>query len=172
MLISKKINQSINRQIGNEFGASLQYVAIANYFAGEGLIELAGFFYRQSEEEREHALKFNKFILDSGGAVEIPAIAAPKNAFKTAVEAVQLSLTWENEVTGQINELYALATQEKDYVTQNFLSWFLKEQLEEVSTMDTLLKVARRAGENLLLVEQFVSRHGEAMRASGGDAAD
>jgi ferritin len=172
MLISKKVNAAINRQIGNEFGASLQYVAIACYFAGEGLIETEGFFNKQANEEREHAMKFVKFVLDSGGRVEIPAIPAPKPAFKTAVEAVQLSLDWENEVTQQINQIYALAAQENDYVTQNFLSWFLKEQLEEVSTMDTLLKVAERAGSNVLFVEDFVSRHGDKLRAGGGNEQD
>jgi ferritin len=83
------------------------------------------------------------------------------------VEAVQLSLDWENEVTQQINRIFALAVKENDYLTQNFLSWFLREQLEEVSTMDTLLKVTQRAGENLLLAEQFVARHGDKLRAEG-----
>jgi ferritin len=166
MLISKKVNASINRQIGNEFGASLQYVAIANYFAEEGLLELSAFFYKQADEEREHAMKFVKFALDSGGKAEIPAIPAPKNQFRSAVEALELSLNWENEVTQQINQIYALAAKENDYVTQNFLSWFLKEQIEEVSTMDTLLKVAKRSGANLQFVEEFVARHGDHLRAS------
>ncbi len=166
MLISKKVNASINRQIGNEFGASLQYVAIANYFAEEGLLELSAFFYKQADEEREHAMKFVKFALDSGGKAEIPAIPAPKNQFRSAVEALELSLNWENEVTQQINQIYALAAKENDYVTQNFLSWFLKEQIEEVSTMDTLLKVAKRSGANLQFVEEFVARQGDNLRAS------
>ena len=171
MLISKKVIQSINQQIGNEFGASLQYVAIANYFADEGLLELAKFFSLQSDEERDHALKFNKFILDSGGQVEIPATPAPQCLFQSTLEALQLSLDWENEVTRQINAIYALAAKEDDYVTQNFLSWFLKEQLEEVSTMDTLVKVAKRAGDNLLFLEEYVARQGAALRAaeSGAD---
>jgi ferritin len=164
MLISKKVNASINQQIGNEFGASLQYVAIANYFAEEGMLELSAFFYKQADEEREHAMKFVKFVLDAGGKAEIPAIPAPKNKFRNTVEALQLSLDWENEVTQQINQIYALASQESDYLTQNFLSWFLKEQVEEVSTMDTLLKVAKRAGESLQVIEEFVARHGDRLR--------
>jgi len=165
MLISKKVNAAINQQIGNEFGASLQYVAIASYFAAEGLLELSAFFYQQAEEERDHAMRFVKFVVDSGGRVEIPEIAAPKNIFKSVVEAVELSLKWETEVTGQINKLVELAVKESDHITQNFLQWFLKEQLEEFSTMDTLLKVAQRAGQNVLLVEEFVARHGDKMRA-------
>jgi ferritin len=171
MLISKKINDAINQQIGNEFGASLQYVCIASYFAGEGLVELAGFFYKQADEEREHAMRFVKFAVDSGGQVQIPALPAPKPTFKGAVEAVRLSLDWEKEVTAQITKLYELGVKENDYLTQNFLSWFLKEQLEEVSTMDTLLKVVQRAGDNLLFAEAFVARHGDKLRESG-EAAD
>ena len=164
MLISKKVNEAINHQIGNEFGASLQYVAIASYFAAEGLLELSAFFYKQAEEERDHAMRFVKFVVDSGGRVEIPQIAAPKNTFNGAVDAAKLSLKWETEVTGQINKLVELAVKERDHITQNFLQWFLREQLEEFATMDTLLKVAQRAGQNVLLVEEYVARHGDRLR--------
>ncbi len=165
MLISKKVNDAINQQIGNEFGASLQYVSIATYLSGEGLIELSSFFYKQSEEEREHAMRFVKFVVDSGGQLKIPGIAAPRSSFKQVLEALELSLNWEREVTAQITALYALAVKENDYVSQNFLSWFIKEQLEEVSTMDTLVKVAQRAKDNLLFLEEFVARHGDKLRA-------
>jgi ferritin len=169
MLVSQKVIESINQQIGNEFGASLQYVAISNYFSDEGLLELAKFFSQQANEERDHALRFNKFVLESGGHVVIPAIPAPRCEFKTTLEALTLSLDWEHEVTRQINAIYALAAKENDYVTQNFLSWFLNEQLEEVSTMDTLVKVAKRAGDNLLFLEEYVARHGATLREGDGN---
>jgi ferritin len=167
MLISQKVNKAINQQIGNEFGASLQYVSIASYLSEEGLLELSAFFYKQAEEEREHAMRFVKFVVDSGGRVEIPEIPAPRHTFKQVLEALELSLDWEREVTTQINALYALATKEDDYVTQNFLNWFLREQLEEVSTMDTLVKIGKRSKDNLLFLEEFVARHGNKLRASG-----
>ncbi|MHB8522586.1 MAG: ferritin [Limisphaerales bacterium] len=159
MLISKKVNAAINQQIGNEFGASLQYVSIASFFATEGLMELAALFYRQAEEERDHAMRFVKYVVDSGGHVDIPAIAAPKSTFKSVEEVVQLSLSQERTVTQQINQLVDLADGESDHITQDFLTWFLREQLEEVSTMQTLLKVAQRAGANVLFVEDYVVRH-------------
>jgi ferritin len=160
MLISKKMNAAVNEQIGNEFGASLQYIAIASHFAGEGLGELAAHFFKQSEEERQHALRFVKYVLDAGGRVEIPAIPAPKSTFKGAVEPVKLSLEQEKTVTEQINGLVQLSIQESDYITQTFLSWFVTEQLEEVSGMDHLLKVVQRAGENnLLYVEAYLAGH-------------
>jgi ferritin len=161
MLISKKMNEAVNGQVGREFGAMLQYVAVASYFARESLPEMAAFFYAQAEDERDHALRFVKYVVDTGGRVQIPAIAAPKNEFKSIADAVQLSLDWERAVTKQINELAELAIKESDHITQNFLQWFMNEQLEEVSTMDTLLKVVERAGpDRLLQVEEYILRRG------------
>jgi ferritin len=160
MMISKELNDAINTQIGAEFGASHQYVAIATYFDGEGLKKLAEFFYRQAEEEREHAMKFIKYLVDTGGEVHIPAVEAPKATFTSAEEAVKLSLDWEIEVTRQINALYDIARGQNDYASQNFLDWFVEEQIEEVSTMDNLLKVVRRVGEkNIIMMEAYLS-HG------------
>lgn len=161
MLISQKMNRAINEQIGREFGASLQYVAIAAHFDGQSLPYLAKHFYRQADEEREHAMKFLRYILDAGGRVEIPDVDGPKNTFASAEEAVKLSLKWEEAVTRQIHALYELGLKENDYTTQNFLQWFIEEQLEEVSSMDRLLGIVRRAGEGgLLLVEDYLARGG------------
>lgn len=159
MLISKKINDAINQQIGNEFGASLQYVAIAAHFDAEALPQLAAHFYKQGEEERDHAMRFVKFVVEAGGQVGIPAVAAPKTKFSSAEQAVKLSLDWELEVTTQIHKLVEMAKKESNYTADNFLQWFVKEQLEEVSSMDNLLKVIQRAGEEgLLRVEEYLAR--------------
>ena len=161
MLISQKINDALNQQIGNEFGASLQYVAIAVHFDTRALPRLAAHFYQQAAEERDHAMRFVKFLVETDGEVIIPAVKAPKNKFASADEAVKLSLDWEVEVTQQIHKLVDLAKKEVNYTTDNFLQWFVKEQLEEVSSMDNLLKVIRRAGEGgLLRVEEYLARKG------------
>jgi ferritin len=153
------MNAAINQQIGNEFGASLQYVAVAAHFASEGLNALAGHFYKQAEEERDHAMRFVRFISDAGGQVEIPAIPAPRPTFKNVADAVRLALNHEMNVTNQINALADLALKESDHISRDMLSWFVKEQLEEVSSMDNLLKVVLRAGENNLIhVEDYVLR--------------
>ena len=160
MLISKNMNGAINRQICYEFSAMLQYVAIASYFVGDSLHELAAHFYRQAEEERDHAMRFIKYLLDAGGQVEIKDVPAPQNKFASAEEAVKLSLDQEKKVTEQINELVELAMKEKDYISQNALTWFVNEQLEEVSSMENLLKIVQLAGvKNLLYVEDYLARH-------------
>ncbi len=161
MMIGKELNDAINAQIGAEFGSSLQYVAIAAYFDGEALKKLAALFYKQAEEENEHAMKFIKYLVDTGGEVRIPAVAAPKATFSSAEEVVKLSLDWELEVTRQINGLYDIAKAMNDYAGQNFLDWFVEEQVEEVNSMDNLLKIVRHVGEkNIIMMEAYLSHGG------------
>ena len=163
------MNAALNTQVGHEFGASLQYVQIATYFDREGLPTLARHFYKQSEEERDHAMKFVRFIADASGEVAIPAIPAPQPTFKSAEEAVRKSVDWEVTVTKQINALMDLAIKDNDHITRNFLNWFMEEQLEEVSSMETLLSMVRRAGESgLLIVENYLGGRKGGVPAGGG----
>jgi ferritin len=158
MLTRKKVINAINEQIGYEFIASMQYYAIAAHFATEALPQLSQHFFQQAEEEKGHALRFIKYVVDAGGRVVIPAIDAPKSNFKTAKDAVKLSLDQEVKVTHQINALVELARSENDYITINFLQWFLTEQLEEVSSMDNVLKIMKRAGSYLLQADEYLAR--------------
>ena len=172
MLISENLAKAFNQQVGNEFGASLQYVMLAAYCEREALPQLAAKFYAQAKEEEAHALKIAHYVTEAGGMLEIPAIPAGRAGFESAEEAVQLALDWELAVTRQINDLVGLAMKESDHLAQLFLQWFVNEQLEEVTGMDMLLRTIKRAGDNLLLVEDFVARHKEkGGRAAGGEAA-
>jgi ferritin len=161
MLISERMLGALNEQIGHEYSASLQYTAIAAYFDCETLPLLSSHFFDQAEEEKEHAHKIIKFVLDTGGKVAIPAIPAPQNTFQFTEEAVGLSLAQEKKVSAQINALVHIAKDENDYTTEQFLQWFVQEQLEEVSSMEDLLSIVQRAGEgNLLRVEEYLARKG------------
>lgn len=161
MLISKELTAAFNEEIGLELFASHQYLNIATYFDSLALKKLAGMFYKQSEEEREHAVKFIKYLSDVGGTVEIPAIQAPTATFPSVEAAVKNSLDWELEVTRRINNLMAMAIDQKDYAAQDFLRWFVTEQVEEVSTMDNLLRVVQAAGErSLIVVEAYLVHQG------------
>jgi ferritin len=158
MLISEAMNKHMNEQIGHEFGASLQYVNIAAYFDDVGLPAFRDHFFKQADEEREHAMKFVRYLLDANASVEIPAIPAPSHKFASAEEAVSLALEWEKRVTKQIVALLERATSDKDYLSHDFLEWFAREQLEEVSSIDMLLKMVRRSGESgLMLVENALA---------------
>jgi len=157
VLISRELATAFNQQIGNEFGASMQYVSIAAHFQQRQLTLLAKLFMDQAEEERMHAMKFVKYMLDTKGDLLIPAIAAPKASFKSAEDAVAAALAWEQDVTRQIGQLMDIAVKESDYLAQSFLQWFIDEQLEEVVKMDRLLGVVRQAGEkNLIMVEAYL----------------
>jgi ferritin len=159
ILISKTLAGAINAQVGREFEASMQYVNIAGYFAGESLDELSTFFFRQSDEERDHSMKFVHYLLETGAQVKVPALQQPKFDFDSAEDAVTAALRWEIEVTRHINDLMDIAVQERDHIAQQFLQWFVAEQREEVSTMSTLRDVVRRAGaDGLLQVEDYLAR--------------
>jgi ferritin len=160
MLASEQLIEALNQQVGRELGASMQYLAIAAWFESEDLNQLAQFFYTQADEEREHAMKFFHFILEAGGRPHIPDIRAPKGDFASATECAELSLRWEEEVTQQIYDLVERAQSDKNYIALRFLDWFVTEQLEEVSTMSSLLSVIERAGDQLLLVEDYLAREG------------
>src|SRR5206468_1814668 len=103
---------AVNEQIGNEFAASQQYVAIAVYYDTETLPQLAAHFYRQAVEERNHAMMLVQYLLDASEAVEIPGVAVPKTDFGDAAEPVALALDQEKTVTQQIADLVALAREE------------------------------------------------------------
>ncbi len=157
--MSERVGSAFNEQVGREFAASQQYVAIAVYYDVQALHELAAHFYRQAVEERNHAMMLVQYLLDADLPVVIPGVEAPRTEFEDAVAPVALALEQEKAVTRQIAELAALAREENDLVAEQFLGWFLQEQREEVASMSDLLAVVKRAAEsNLLLAEDYLAR--------------
>jgi bacterioferritin B len=157
--------EALNGQIGYEFGASQQYVAIAVHYDSLTLPQLAAHFYRQAVEERNHAMMLVQYLLDSDAEIAIPGVEAPQTSFGDGVEPVRLALEQERRVTQQIVELARLAREEGDLVGEQFLHWFLQEQREEVSSMSALLAVVERSADNVMLVEDYLARE------SGGEDA-
>ena len=158
--------ERLKAQVANEFAASQQYVAIAVYYDSETLPRLAAFFYAQALEERNHALMMVRYLLDTGVDPEVPGVSAPQNTFADVVAPVGLALEQERRVNEQINALAALARQHGDYTSEQFMQWFIKEQIEEVATMSDLLRVVERARDNPLWVEEYLARE------SPGDEAE
>src|SRR3954454_1885770 len=146
----------LNEQIGSESAASQQYVAIAVAFDGKTLPRLAAFFYRQALEERNHAMMMVQYLLDAGEKVRIPGVDAPRAEFADTVEPVALALEQERRVSSQINALAGLARDTGDYAGEQFMQWFIKEQVEEIASMSDLLKVVERARENPLQAEEYL----------------
>ncbi len=159
MRISEKLANMMNEQFGNEMGAAMQYTQIAAYFDMRSLPKFAEFFYAQAAEEQLHAMKFLHYLLDVGAEAKIPAIAAPVYEIADTAASFQMSLDWENDVTRQIHAMMDVAMDERDYAAQTFLQWFVTEQVEEVSSMETLLDVVKRVGEqNLFMIESYLVR--------------
>ena len=159
----------LNEQVGHEFGASQQYVAIAVYYDAQTLPRLAAHFYRQAVEERNHAMMIVQYLLDADEQVVIPGVEAPQTDFADVVEPVRLALEQEKRVTEQISDLAKLARTEGDLVGEQFLHWFLQEQREEISSMAALLTVVERSRDNVMLIEDFLAR--EVVGDEGADPA-
>ena len=152
-----RFTEGLNAQIANEFGASQQYVAVAVHYDAATLRQLAGHFYRQAVEERNHAMMMVQYLLDADEQVVIPAVEAPQVAFADIVEPVQLALDQEKRVTGQIQQLALTAREEGELVAEQFMHWFLQEQREEVSSMSSLLDVVSRSQSDVMRVEDFLA---------------
>jgi ferritin len=150
--------ERLNAQIANEFAAQQQYIANAVYFDGQTLPRLAAFFYAQAVEERNHAMMMVRYLLDSDAQVMIPGVTAPETEFADIVAPVALALEQEKRVSDQIGSLASVAREENDYLSEQFVQWFLKEQIEEVATMSALLAVVERSSDTPMFVEDYLVR--------------
>lgn len=159
----------LSEQVGHELDAHQQYIAIAVWFDSHDLPQLAAHFYRQSVEERNHAMMIVQYHLDRDLPVVIPGTSPVRNDFADVVEPLRLALDQEKQVTDQIEAIFRAAREEGDALGEQFLLWFLKEQVEEVASATTLLTVAQRAGDNLFDLENFVARE---TIGDGGESAD
>ena len=153
-----RFSDALNGQIGYEFGASQQYIAIAVHYDAETLPQLAAHFYRQAVEERNHAMMMVQYLLDADEEVSIPGIDPPQTTFSDVVAPVALALEQEKRVTAQIADLVKLAREEDELVGEQFLLWFLQEQREEVSSMTALLHVVERSSDDVMAVEDYLAR--------------
>jgi bacterioferritin B len=157
-MAERSFADALNEQIANEFAAAMQYIGAAVYYDSETLPRLAAFFYRQAMEERTHAMMMIRYLIDVGEEVRIPDIAAQQTRFDDAVAPVKMALEQERRVGEEINALFKLARDTDEYQAEQFMQWFVKEQVEEVALMQDILNVVERSHDNLLLVEEYIAR--------------
>jgi bacterioferritin B len=155
----------LNEQIGHEFAASQQYIAIAVWYDDQTMPRLAAHFYRQAIEERNHAMMIVQFLMDTDRKVTVSGAEAPRNDFAGIEEPVAVALEQEKRVTSQINAITAAARAEQDFQGEQFMQWFLKEQVEEVASMSDLLRICERANGNELQIEDYLAREDAAEAA-------
>lgn len=161
-MLSKKLLTKLNEQITHEFYSAHYYLAMAAYFMKEDLDGFANFFIVQAEEERFHAMKFFNYIFDQGEEAIITGFKDPKRDFTSAEEIFSLALEHEQLVSSLINDLMAIAQEEKHYPSISFLQWFIDEQVEEEAGMSKLLSKVRRVGDKghgiLMLDKELATR--------------
>jgi ferritin len=153
-----KFHKLLQDQVRNEFTASQQYIALAVWFDDQDLPRLAKHFYRQALEERNHAMMIVQYLLDNDVSPTVPGVDNVRNDFSEAADLVELALNQERHVTDEVINLAKVARDEDDYKGEQFMQWFLKEQVEEVAQMSTLLNVVKRANGNLFDVENYLAR--------------
>ncbi len=157
-MASERFNDALNTQIAREFAAAHQYVAVGNYYVAETFPRLASYFYKQAEEEREHAMKMVNYLLDRAATPDIGAIGAPRQSFADHIEPIKIALEQERQVTVRISELFEIARETRDYQSEQFIQWFLEEQVEEEASMSDLLAVAERTRSVPMLLEEYLAR--------------
>ena len=150
--------ERLNEQIGHEFSAHQQYIAIATYYDALTMPQMAALFYRQAEEERDHAMMMVQYLLDADQVPVIPALPAPRVSFADVVEPVATALEQEQRVTEQIYELTRIAREHSDFASDQFMQWFIKEQVEEIASMSDLQRIVEYARTSPLLAEEYLAR--------------
>ena len=157
-MLSERFVEALNAQIGREFAAAHQYTAIGAHYAATTFPRLAAFFYEQAGDEREHAMKMVNYLIDRGVQPDIGGVEAPRGTFGDQVEPIRHALEQERQVTIKISELFEIARETRDYASEQFMQWFLEEQVEEEAAMGDLLAVAERTVSVPMLLEEYLAR--------------
>jgi ferritin len=147
MELSKKMQDALNEQIKEELASAYIYLSMAAYCESINLSGFARWMQAQSNEEMEHAMKFYGYVHERGGRVVLEALEQPPVGFDGPVDVFEKTLAHEQYITGRIHNLYALATEEKDYASLGLLQWFVDEQVEEESTAGEILETLKMIGD-------------------------
>ncbi len=147
-MFNRKVQEAMNDQIQRELESAYIYLAMAAYFDSVNLPGFAHWMKVQFQEEQAHAFKFYDFVNDRGGRVILQALGQPLIEFQSALDAFEKALAHEEKITGHINDLYALATEEKDFASQNLLQWFVEEQVEEEKNAGDIVDMLKKIGDN------------------------
>jgi ferritin len=154
-MLNKKVEKALNDQIKVEAESSQVYLAMASWAEGIGFPGTAAFLYKHSDEERMHMLKLVKFVNDRGGSAIIPAISQPAKDYKNIQSVFKLLLEHETHVTAEINKVVHICRTEKDYTTDNFMQWYLTEQIEEETLASSVNDKLKLAGDDKGAIYMF-----------------
>lgn len=166
-MLSDKMQKALNDQINAEMFSSYLYLSMAAYFAEQNLDGFAQWMHVQAAEENAHAMKIFRFIEQRRGRVELRAIDEPQTEWDSPLAAFEAAFEHEQKVTAMINDLVALACEEKDNASCNMLQWFVDEQVEEEASADDIVQKLRMIGDKpqgLMMLNQVLGQ-----RRAGGE---
>ncbi len=172
-MLSTNMQNALNAQMNAEFYSSYLYLAMAANFEVADLPGMASWMTLQADEEAMHAKKFYRYLLDRDGRVHLGAIDAPKESWSSPLDVFENALAHERHVSQSINALVDLALKEQDHATNNFLQWFVAEQVEEEATVRDVcsrLKLVGDDGRGLFLIDQELA--GRKPAPSPADSAE
>lgn len=147
-MLNKEVEKAINAQINAEFWSAYLYLSMSMHFANKGYSGIANWFMIQFKEEQDHATIFMNYINSRDGKVMLEPIAAVETEWESPLAAFKATLAHEQKVTSLINDIYAVATAERDYASQNMLQWFINEQVEEEETAREYIDALEKIGDN------------------------
>jgi ferritin len=147
-MLTKNIEKALNEQIKIEAESSQVYLAMASWAETQGFEGVASFMYKHSDEERMHMLKLAKFVNERGGHAKVSALNAPPVSFGSFKEMFQTLFDHEVMVSAKINDLVDITLEFKDYATQNFLQWYVSEQIEEEALARNILDKINLIGDD------------------------
>ena len=168
-MLPKKVEEILNRQIEREDYSSQLYLAMASWAENNGFEGVSNWLYAQAEEERAHMLKLVKYVNERDGVAKIPGIETPPADFEDVFVLFDKVLAHEKYISGSINEIVAVCIAENDFTTQNWIQWFVTEQIEEESSVKAIIDKLNLLGKNNLYM---FDRDIMSMRSEGGEAAE
>lgn len=160
-MIKEKIQKALNQQLNAELFSSYLYLSMAAYFESINLKGFANWMRVQTQEELVHAMKFYNFIIERGGKAVLKAIEGPPTQWKSPLAVFEHAYKHEQKVTGLINNLVDLSIAEQDHATNNFLQWFVAEQVEEEASADEVvqkIKLMSDASGGLFMLDQELAQ--------------
>ncbi len=172
-MFSRKVQDVMNDQIQRELESAYIYLSMAAYFDSANLPGFAHWMRVQFQEEQAHAFKFYDFVNDRGGQVLLQAIGQPPVKFQSPLDAFEKALAHEEKITGHINDLYALATEEKDIASQGLLQWFVDEQIEEEKNVGDIVDMLKKIGDSnhaLIMLDRELGQRPPPVEASAEQA--
>jgi ferritin len=147
-MLEPKMQKALNEQLNYELYSGYIYLSMSSWFESINLIGFASWMRLQAQEELLHAMKFFDFVMERGGRALLAPVDGPATEWQTPLEAFEDAYEHETKVTGRINKLVDLAMELSDHATNNFLQWFVAEQVEEEASVDEVVQRLKLVGKD------------------------